>query len=434
MSVSGTQYLRRALMAGALAALTGCGRDTAVTLGDAEVLGGSSSVGTAPMFAVSSAGREALAWVSAPDGGTDGRLRISVGGGAPVELRDTLGPIVAHGEAPPKLAYGPDGSLVALYNVGKVVPGQRWPLDALRLVRSADGGSSWSAPVTVTGGADFGSHNFHSLYVAPDGTIYISWLDGSTGKSAAYVTASTDGGKTWTHPGRVSTGEACPCCRTSIVADKKGTAYIAWREVLPGSIRDIVVARSSDRGATWTPPVRVHADDWKFDGCPHAGPALQVDPQRRLHVAWWTGAERKAGVYYARSADGGQTFDSAVALRTANFSRPSHAQLALDGDSLVVVAWEDGTAAVPQVVMRVSRDGGRTFGAAQRVSTSERAAGFPVLALSRRGVTIAWSEQSPEQAVRAEHEMMAMERDTTAVMGLHAVGAAQVVVRRGRIE
>jgi hypothetical protein len=179
--------------------------------------------------------------------------------------------------------------------------------------------------------------------------------------------------------------------------------------------------------------VRVHADDWVFDGCPHACPSLQVDARRRLHVAWWTGAEKKAGVYYASSDDGGRSFGAPVAMRVADFSRPSHAQLAVGGDSLVIVAWEDGTVVVPQVLMRVSRDGGATFAAAQRVSSSQRAAGFPVLALSRREVTIAWSEQSPDAAARAEEEMGRMERDTSMVMGLPSVGAAQVVVRRGRI-
>ena len=65
------------------------------------------------MFALSPTGKRAVAWVSAPGGGTDGRLYVSTGG-APSELRDSLGPIEPHGEAPPKMAYGPDGTLYAL--------------------------------------------------------------------------------------------------------------------------------------------------------------------------------------------------------------------------------------------------------------------------------------------------------------------------------
>ena len=87
----------------------------------------------------------------------------------------------------------------------------------------------------------FGSHNFHALHAAPDGSLYVAWLDGRHGKSTAYVTRSVDGGRTWSPNVRVGAGEACPCCRTSIAAARDGTVYLAWRAVLPGNVRDIVV-------------------------------------------------------------------------------------------------------------------------------------------------------------------------------------------------
>jgi len=68
---------------------------------DPETVSAATTVGAAPMFALSPRGTRAVAWVSAPDGGTDGRLYVSTGG-APSELRDSLGPIEPHGEAPPK--------------------------------------------------------------------------------------------------------------------------------------------------------------------------------------------------------------------------------------------------------------------------------------------------------------------------------------------
>src|SRR5262245_17128312 len=144
---------------------------------EATTLTGTTAVGTAPMFAVSSAGRQAVAWVSAPAGGTDGRLYVSVDGAPPAEIRDTLGPIEAHGEAPPKIAYAADGSLFAAYTVGRLVPGARFPQSALRLVKSVDDGKTWTPPVTVTDGEEaFGAHSFHALHIASDGTIYVSWL------------------------------------------------------------------------------------------------------------------------------------------------------------------------------------------------------------------------------------------------------------------
>ena len=107
------------------------------TLSEPETVSASTTVGAAPMFAVSPGGKRAVAWVSAPDGGTDGRLYVAIGA-APTELRDTLGPIEPHGEAPPKLAYAADGSLYALYAVAKVIPGRRFPMSSLRLASAGD--------------------------------------------------------------------------------------------------------------------------------------------------------------------------------------------------------------------------------------------------------------------------------------------------------
>ena len=108
------------------------------------------------------------------------------------------------------------------------------------------------------------------------GSIEGRVLSASSGEPV-YLTRSTDGGHTFAPNRRVSIGEVCPCCRTALVSGTDGSLYIAWRTVLPGNIRDIVVARSTDGGATWSAARRVHADDWVFEACPHAGPALAVD-------------------------------------------------------------------------------------------------------------------------------------------------------------
>lgn len=407
-------------------------RGPAIRFTGAGEVGTATPVGTAPMFAVSAAGTRALAWVSAPDSGTDGRLYVSVGGAAPMELRDPLGPVEAHGESPPKLAYSGDGALNAIYVVPKIVAGKRYGVAALRFVRSADGGETWSTPVSVTDDEAFGRrHNFHALHAAADGSLYISWLDDRQGKPAPYLTRSTDHGRTWEPNRRVGSGEACPCCRTAIATTPDGALFVAWRAVLPGDVRDIVVARSNDRGVTWTEPSRVHADDWVYPGCPHAGPSIQVDAANRLHVAWWVGKEGAAGVFYARSPDGGATFTRPVAMGVAKYSQPAHVQMVLGSHGEVVVAWDDGTRDVPRIVVRISRDGGTTFGPSEQASAPGRAAGFPVLALTDSIVTLAWSEQSAATA-KAEQEMKASTPHNMP-MGLKAIGTAQVVVRSGRI-
>lgn len=409
--------------------LGACSDGAVVELGAPTAVSAPTAVGAAPMFVVAPDGRRTAAWISAPGGGTDGRLYVSTDGAAPVELRDTLGAIEAHGESPPKLAYAPDGALHALYAVAKVVPGRRFPASALRAVRSEDGGRTWSDPVTVTDDSVFGSHNFHALHADASGVVWASWLDGRGGKSAAFVSRSGDGGRSWSPNVRVDMGESCPCCRTAVATDPRDPrrAWMSWRTVAPGNVREVVVAATTDGGATWGEPVRAQRDGWVFEGCPHAGPALRVDSAGRVHVAWWSGKEGAAGVFHARSDDGGRTFGEALPLGVAAFSRPAHVQLAVDGET-VVAAWDDGTKVVPRVLVRVSTDGGSHFGPAVTASDTLRIATFPVLALGSGRLTVAWSERSADGGEHADHAAPG------AAMGLKSVGASRVMVREGAIQ
>jgi hypothetical protein len=386
------------------------------------------------MFVALPGGGRVVAWVSAPGGGSDGSLHLSVtpAGAASalptVTVRDPLGAIEAHGEAPPQLAADQAGGISVLYAVGKEVPGERFPRSALRFIRSADSGRTWSEPRTVNDGNEFGSHNFHALTAAPDGSLLATWLDARQGKSGVWMSRSTDGGKTWESNRPIYSDPTCPCCRTSVAVAGDGSIYVAWRAILPGDIRDVVVTRSSDGGRTWRAPVRVRSDDWVYPGCPHAGPSLEVDAAGGVHVAWWTGKEGEAGVYYARSPDGGNRF-TAQPIATGERARPAHVQLAVAGER-VYLAWDDGLGDIPRVLLRRSGDGGESFRREELLSEPGVAASFPVLALQGDSVAVAWS-----QTTAAEHQAklaaMADMKDPKAVMPLPRVGQSEILMRVG---
>lgn len=403
-------------------AMTSCSPSNppAPTLGPVTSVSSSTGVGAAPMVALSTDGHRAIAWISAADSGADGSLYVSVDDGAPARISDPLASVEVHSEAPPKVAFAPDGSLYAVYLLGKDV-GARFPVSALRAVRSNDLGRTWSAPVTVTDDtAEFGSHNFHALTVAQDGTLYVAWLDGRTGKSAAYVTHSTDGGAHWAPNVKMSVGETCPCCRTSLAAGRDGLVYAAWRAVLDGNERDVVVARSADYGATWTTPQRVHADGWKIDACPHAGPSIQLDVAGALHVLWWTGAPEKAGVYYAVSRDSGKTFTAPTTVSAQRTPMPSHVQLALGDSGTVLAAWDELANGRPQVFVRVARDG-RSFSDAVPLAASTSTAQYPVIGVHADTAFVAWSATGAIPPM--QHEMEGKK------VPLQPVGATQVLMR-----
>ena len=395
-----------------------------------QVASEATSNGATPMFTVAEDGSRLLSWVAAEDGGEAGALHLQVTRADGVRfgstLQDPLGGIEPHGEAPPVVTTGPGGAVYALYTVGRDV-GARFPASALRFARSDDGGRSWAAPVSVNEGETFGSHNFHALLAGADGRLYAAWLSSVRGESAVWVRASADGGRTWDTARPVTTAPTCPCCRTGLALGPDGTLYASWRKIHDGDIRDVVVAASHDGGETWGAPVRPHADDWVFPGCPHAGPSLKVDSDGTVHIAWWTGKPGSAGIWYARSHDGGATW-AAQPIAVGETSMPAHVQLAIE-DALVVLAWDDGLGERPVVTLRASVDGGATFGAPQPVSDPSVAATFPVVGLVGDSVTVAWTEvaDSTYRAMLAARPDMT---DPSARMALPRVGQQEVMTRR----
>ncbi len=96
-----------------------------------------------------------------------------------------------------------------VYLLGSMNPPGPDPLDVM-LVRSEDGGSSWSAPIRVNDDpAAAGVYQwFGTLAVAPNGRIDVAWNDTRADPMAAfselYYAYSVDGGATWTSNGPLS--------------------------------------------------------------------------------------------------------------------------------------------------------------------------------------------------------------------------------------
>ncbi len=261
--------------------------------------------------------------------------------------------IQPHGESSPRLVAAPGLIAVAWAN-SVPAPGRRWPGSNIRFARSVDGGRTWTAAVTLNddtaaaGGAG-GGHLFHGAAWSGDSGLVVAWMDtrrpASNVRAAVmhehpgvddepdatvYIAGSTDLGATWATSNRAAWGAACPCCRVSLARGPDGTVRATWRQHFPGNVRDVVVAPLTGD------PRRVHDDGWVYPGCPHTGPAVAVDGAARTHVAWFTGREGAAGVFYARGDD--SAFGAPVALavgRTLPTAHPGVASLA-DGGAVVV--------------------------------------------------------------------------------------------------
>ena len=102
----------------------------------------------------------------------------------------------------------------------------------------------------------------------------------------------------------------------------------------------------------------MHADGWRIDGCPHAGPGLAVDAAGRLHAAWYTGVEGRAGLYHAVSDDGGKTWYASEPLLGFGAIQPT--VLRRDSGELVAYMRENGVE--QRIRVASSQDDGLTWG------------------------------------------------------------------------
>lgn len=243
--------------------------------------------------------------------------------GTPVRVNPREGETTAWRGDAPTLAVAPDGALYVGWTAR--VEGTRHA-NNLYLSVSRDEGRTFAPPVKINDDRQPADRGMHSLAVSPtDGRIHVAWLDerhvappphqpsgaahGHKESNREVFTAfSTDGGQTFS-PNKVVAREACPCCKTTLVAASDGRVYASWRQVLPGDFRHIAVASSADGGQTYNAPAVVSDDRWMLEGCPVSGAAMAVADDGALRVLWYSeGAAGARGLYWSESRDGGQTF------------------------------------------------------------------------------------------------------------------------------
>lgn len=375
-----------------------------------------------PTVAVDAAnGRYYVAWVGTGEGVSNVYVAASDDGrtfSEPVRVNDTDGDAAPHEQAPAQLAVGLHGSVYVVWQNNTVVQGRHFPYSDLRFARSTDGGRTFEPAITVNddGAGPPSSHTFHDIAVSAHGTVLISWIDSrrrarrEAELSAAALTAtpdaptasawhaahalralpgpevriarSVDGGRTF-GASAVVAEDACPCCRTSIAVGPTGEIAVAWRAVDEGNIRDIVVARSTDDQG-FAAPVRVHSDGWSIEGCPHAGPGLAVDAKGRTHIAWYTGAPERQGLYYAMAEAGPSVFGPPHPLLFSGWVPVSQVKIAAAGDG-VVIAWDDRRSDTPTVQVAVAGPASRPSIIAEGIHGAS-----PAVAAAAGRAAIAW--------------------------------------------
>jgi hypothetical protein len=231
----------------------------------------------------------------------------------------------------PWVAFSPDGTA---YQMGLVTNGASFgagSTNAMTVSRSADGGRTWSNPVSLItdGGAFFNDKNTLTADPLDARFVYAVWdrLQQNV-NGPAYFTRTTDGGLTW-EPARAifDPGNQRQTIGNLIRVLPDGTLVNLFTQLddthtarPTGTLR---IIRSTDRGATWSAPVTVSSHQPLGARDPATGRPVRdgsvlaqmaAGPDGALHVVWqdarFTGV--RDAIAYARSTDGGLTWGAPV--------------------------------------------------------------------------------------------------------------------------
>lgn len=359
-----------------------------------------------PAIATAPDGTVYVVWVEHREGGGADVLlgqydQSGVAKGPPVRVNPKKGEATAWRGDPPTVAVAPDGT--ACVGWTSRVP-ERPHSTNLYVSVSRDQGRRFEPPVKVHDDQKPGPHGMHAMAIALDNKIYVTWLDERNLPSPAgekskaghkhmeanrdlFVAVSSDGGKTFSSNRQIAS-DVCPCCKTSLAIAPDGRIYASWRQVLPGNLRHIAVASSTDRGETFSGPVIVSDDRWMLAGCPVSGSSLSVSEGGRLQVLWYSAGEAgPTGVYSSESHDGGRSFTPRRLVAEGLAQGTPVLLTRLEGSKAI---WQSDQGAKARVIT-ASLDSGRAKTASLNVAANSQ---LPAASFVRDQLVIAYIRQA----------------------------------------
>lgn len=312
---------------------------------------------------------------------------------------DNAGEVVAtNGDNRPKIAFGPNKTVVITYTrpLAKPYTGE------IRMLRSHDGGATFSMPFTVHQDRQVITHRFESVMFDAVGDLYVAWIDKRDAErawaaaqgdqdaytgAAIYYAVSADAGKTF-GPDTKLADYSCECCRIALLSEPGRGIAVLWRHVFAGNIRDHAFARLSRAGSSEIQ--RASFDEWTLKACPHHGPGLARAAKGGYHAVWFGERAGLLRARYGRLDEQGRPVGEPVAIPD---QWADHADVASTGDRLVIV-WRSFDGEYTHLRAWLSADDGQSFRLHELHRTS-RENDQPRLVTQGDRVVVVW---------RTEHE------------------------------
>jgi BNR repeat-like domain len=252
----------------------------------------------------------------------------------------------------PWVTFSPDGTA---YQVALAFNNRTNADNAMLVSRSVDGGRTWSNAVTLRHDGADAFNDKEAITADPTDAryVYVVWdrLVGNNGPT--WFARTTNGGATW-EPAREIynpsvTGQTI---NNQIVVLPDGTLVLFFTEIANAGPQ-LRIMRSADKGATWSAPITVAAQQSMGTVDPETGVpirdgsilgAIAAGRNGTLAAVWqdarFAGGARD-GIAFARSLDGGITWSAPVRVNGDPAVPAFLPTLAIRDDGVIGVAYHD---------------------------------------------------------------------------------------------
>jgi len=246
--------------------------------------------------------------------------------------------------------------------------------------KSTDSGSSWQASKRLT--YNTGSSWWPSIAVYGT-SIYVVWMDDTSGNKEIYFRKSADDGATWQSQKRLTSnsGESW----NPKIVENGNAIFIVWTDNTPGNY-EIYFIKSIDGGATWQSAKKLTntAGDSFRPSIANSG--------SKLCIVWYDITPGNREIYFRKSTDGGDTWQTTKRL-TNNAGESRYPKIALDSSNIYAV-WQDSTPGNYEIYFRKSADDGATWQPAKRITNDSGDSEYPDIAVHGQHVYLTWDDNT----------------------------------------
>ena len=301
----------------------------------------------------------------------------------------------AYAAGTPSLLMGSDGwTYVAYAAWGGPVTGTD-----VFFSKSRDG-RTWTAPARVNNDAGGATQSEPSLTLDVSNNIYIAWTDTRNGNNDVFFSKSTDGGLSFSANVRVNDVTTNSQSEPSLAVDPTNNhvIHVVWtdtRSAVNGP--DIFYINSTDGGLSFNPAsLRINTDATALE---QGAPRVAVAPDRSVDVVWRDprNAAKGPDIYFAKSTDIGATWTPPVIVNDdAGAAVQAEPRIAINQTGAIFVAWTDSRSAntASDIYATRSTNGGASFAANIRVNDDQGPVQqlAPSLAVRGSRVQLAWQD------------------------------------------